>query len=225
MTGAHDPVAELDALLAAGRAHGFDWTDAHRCVDLLDFVPGRTAVVARALDDALDASSLDALWRLPPDVPGVLEGAHRGIRRGLSRPWPMRGSERPVEGLAMRFAPRRLAIDFPASRARHFPATLARAHESLGAGATPLDAPLRTRLEALEVGRKRHYRACVDLSPQTTLSDQKGDVAVEFEQLRGNLARLKGVRLWINGWQVGARVPVPDRARALLVAAWFEALR
>jgi len=201
---AHDPVAELDALIGRASTAGLGWADAHRAVDLLDFVPGRARAVARALDDRLDAAHLDALWRLPPALPGVVEGTYRGLRLGLRRSWPA------AEDAPGFTAPRCLALEFPRSRARRFPELLARAQ------ALPQRDVESGQLLALEVAGRRRYRLELGRAPAAPADD-------ELRWLHSALARIKGVRLWFNGWPVDADGPWPLRTRELLVDAWLEA--
>ena len=188
---------ELDQLLEDARERALTGPECEHLLALLPAVPGRTRTVARALADQESPSAVDALLRLPPDLPGVTEGVHRAVSLGWRRHYPARE------------APRLLAIDFRASRARAFPSLLDRALARFG-----------PRLERLELGRHRCYRFVV-LPGEARVPELEAEVSWLHERL----ARQAGTRLWLNGWVLRRGEPFSIRTLGLLVHAWFDGAR
>ena len=134
----------------------------------------------------------------------MVEGTYRGLKQGLVRTWP--NGESGVEFSA----PRRLALEFPRSRARRFPELLARTQAMANRG--------EAELVALDVSGRRRYRLLI-------VPTQATATAGEARWVHAACDRLKGVRVWFNGWPVDTDGPWSLRTRQLLLDAWLQAAR
>lgn len=198
-----DPRSEamqtLDGLLSkAGR----ESLDAHACarmVELTGLVPGWIKRVAHALSAQRSAAAVDALRRMQPGVPGVVEGLFQAFAHGVVR--------RRCDGGN---APVMLALDFRRSRAKGFEVLLERAQAVFG------DA-----LEVLSVDGKLHYRISL-FGGRGTLAGRAAAISHDLNWLHAKLARLKGTRLWLNGWcfESGGTFKAPVQAH--LVGGWLS---
>jgi hypothetical protein len=103
-----------------------------------------------------------------------------------------------------------LALEFRSSSARRFPLLVERASAAFGPG-----------LERIRVEGKLHYRfALLDDGPE--LRRRAAAVELDVEALHRDLERLRGVRVWINGWCFADDSAIAPRSRAALVRAWFD---
>ncbi len=75
----------LEQLLARARRSALPAEDCQRLVEHVALVPGRLRQVAHALSAQRDPAAVDALLQLPPHVPGVVEGVHAAVLRGVTR--------------------------------------------------------------------------------------------------------------------------------------------
>lgn len=194
-----DELAELDANLAAALAGSLSADACARCVELASAAPGKMRAVAEALAAQRTAPAVDALLRLPVRTPGVLEGVFQAIRHGVARRRPDTGA----------FA-RRLALDFRHGRARDFATIVERAHRAFGA-----DHAEAGRFERLSLDDHPCYRVTV------TPGHWPPGLAVDVAWLQRRLGRLRGSRLWLNGWCFPQDGPMPPAAQAHLVDAWL----
>ena len=196
-----DPVTELDALLA--RAETRDATlDAEACarlVELCALAPGRVRRVVPVLGRQRDAAAVDALLALPPGASGVVESVFAALRRGAARRRP--------DGLPY---PHMLALEFRSSSSRRFPRLVARASAAFG-----------EELERIRVAGKLHYRVSL-LGDPALLGRQAPALELDVEGLHRDLSRLRGVRLWLNGWRFDDHSALGPRTRAPLLRGWFE---
>ncbi len=197
-----DPRAEalqtLEGLLArAGR----EALGPHACatmVELTGLVPGWIKRVAHALSAQRSAAAVDALRRMQPGVPGVVEGLYQAFAHGVVRT-RSDGSEAPVM----------LGLDFRRSRSKGFDDLLERAQAVFGGG-----------FEVFRVGGKLHYRISL-FGGRGTLAGRAAAISNDLGWLHGKLARLKGTRLWLNGWCFEAGGPFKAPVQAHLVGGWL----
>lgn len=198
-------LVELDGLLALAELEALGARSCRRLVELVAMAPGRTRRVVSRLSSQRDAAAVDALLALPPATSGVVEGLFRALRAGVRRCF------------ADRWAPHMLALEFPTSTSKRFPVVRERAIAGFGAG-----------LERLEVAGKLRYRVAVFPARVGVDAGSAGARrrlaawAFELEGLLRDLRRLRGVRLWLNGWRFDDDAPVAATARLALMRAWFE---
>jgi hypothetical protein len=168
-------------------------------VEALRLAPGMLRRAAHALSAQADAAAVDALLTLPPGVPGVVEGLYRAMRGGVAR--------RRRDGTD---CPLFLALDFRRSRARAFDAALDRARAVFG------DA-----LEALDVDGRAHYRLLLARGPGT-LAGRAAAAAHDVQWLHTRLGKLRGARLWLNGWCFPQDGPISPAIQVHLVRGWLS---
>lgn len=198
-----DPRAEamqtLEGLLArAGR----ESLDAHACarmVELTGLVPGWIKRVAHALSAQRSSAAVDALRRMQPGVPGVVEGLYHAFAHGIVKA-RADGSEAPVM----------LSLDFRRSRSKGFEDLLERAQAVFADG-----------FEALTVSNKLHYRIGL-FGGRGTLAGRAAAISNDLTWLHGKLARLKGTRLWLNGWSFESSGAFKAPVQAHLVGGWLS---
>ncbi len=193
-----DALAELDGLLRRAE-EGLEPSACVRIVELVDSVPGRMRQAAHALGAQRSPAAVDALLALPPGVPGVVEGLFQAFYRGIRR-------ERPDGGA---FAAG-LALDFPTSRASSFPETLDRARAAFGDG-----------LERLRVGDKQYFRVRIPGPDPRDLAGRTARLGEDLPWLHRRLCRLRGTRLWLNGWCFPQDGPMRPAVQTHLVRAWL----
>lgn len=197
-------LTQLDALLLLAESGPLDARSCLHVTELCALAPGRMRRAVAALSRQRDAAAVDALLGLPAGTRGVIEGVFGALRRGVTRGDPERGP-----------LPHMLALEFRSSSSRSFPQLLARASAAFG-----------SELERIRVGNKLHYR--FTLSERTSEDALRGLSArarsAEFDllALHQDLARLRGVRLWLNGWCFDEHSTLRPPARAALLRAWFE---
>ncbi|MCA9708542.1 MAG: hypothetical protein KDK70_22020 [Myxococcales bacterium] len=189
----------LDRLLTKARRAPLTAAECQQLVEHVGLVPGRLKPVAHALSAQRDAPAVDALLQLPPHVPGVVEGLHAALLDGVTRRWP--------SGQA---CPPLLAIDFRRSRAASFAALVQRARQVFGTG-----------FERLDVGGQPHYRVSLR-EGRGTLAGRVAATAQDVQWLHGRLGRLKGTRLWLNGWCFPVDGPWRAPVQVHLVRAWLS---
>lgn len=195
-------IAALDALL--GRAEPLDASECLMLVEALHEAPGRARRVVERLAAQRDAASVEALLRLPTGTSGVVEGLFAALRRGVARTR--------VDGQA---GERMVAIEFRRSDARRF-------------------APLLERTEAAFGGELEHLRSPSERGPiyrvalferrpaRPSLRRRVSERALELEYLHRSLLRLRGVRVWINGWSFDDHSSLRPPARVPLLRAWLD---
>lgn len=191
-------LAQLDELLA--RAHATALPQ-EACTSLIEYtavLPGRRARVVAALRRQRDPAALDALLRLPSQTPGLVEAVFAGLRHGVARPRP--------DGTT---APRMLALEFRSSKAARFPALVERASAAFG-----------RRLERLRVADTLHYRYAAFEQPD--LATHIRPLVLDIEGIHRDLLRLRGVRLWLNGWCFDDSSPLRPPVRVPLLRGWLD---
>lgn len=193
-----DALARLDALLSRASRAAPDAADAQAMVDLLRFAPGRSRRVAETLAASRSSGAVDALLQLPASIPGVVEGLHQAFSHGVTR---TRRDGSPGSPL--------LALEFVHSRARRFPEYLERAQTAFGGA-----------LRRFRVDGRVHYRFALEPAPGT-LAGRVAVVAHDLTWLHRQLAKLKGSRLWINGWPFDADGPFGASVQVHLLRAWL----
>jgi hypothetical protein len=165
----------------------------------LPLVPGLLRRVVATLATQRDAAAVDALLALPAGAPGVIEALFAAFVAGARRRRPD-GSEFPLL----------LALDFPRSRSPAFADLLARAQASFG------DA-----FERLSIGGRACWRIVI-AQGRGTLAGRASAAAYDLVWLHERLARLRGSRLWLNGWCFTSDGPVRSAAQVHLVRAWLQ---
>lgn len=194
-----DALTRLDALLARARKGAPSAAQTQEMVDLLRLVPGRVRPVAEALAATRSSAGVEALLQIPPSVPGVVEGLYQALAHGVSRAR--------VDGSPC--VPQ-LAVEFVHSRSRRFPELLARAHAAFGEG-----------LRRFDVAGKVHYRFGLEQG-RGTLAGRVAVVSHDLTWLHRQLSKLKGSRLWINGWCFPVDGPFGSAVQVHLVRAWLN---
>jgi len=216
------PLQRLDNLLLTAKAQQLDRDNCEYLVALSQFFPGRRRAIASTLGHQFSPQALDALFALPPSLPGVVEGLCRAIARGVTRSF-----EAPVHQ-----SPQLIALLFRRSRARNFGDYLHRA-----------TAAFPQALERLDHGGVITYRIALRPQQATAQGPRLGESSTpgighpctpgevarlgsEFQWLHQRLARLRGTELWINGWSLGHGSPSRQTpaVQVHLVRAYFQAL-
>jgi hypothetical protein len=198
-------LAELDALLDRARTQVLDAGACAALIRLSATLPGRRPRVVDALRRQRSSAALDALLALPSGTPGVIEAVFAGLHHGVARPRPDGSS-----------CPRMLALEFRSSKSRRFPALVERATAAFGA-----------RLERLRVAEILHYRFAVFERPypddeRVTLPAVVRPLVLDIESIHRDLLRLRGVRLWLNGWCFDDDSSLRPAVRAPLLRAWLD---
>lgn len=198
-----DPRSEaaqaLELLLGRAQRAPLPADDCQRLLDLVALVPGRLRQVAAALSAQRDAAAVDALLQLPPHVPGVVEGIFAALAAGVAR---RRRDGQPCPPL--------LALDFRRSRAKAFDELLARTEHAFG-----------PELERLDVDGQPSYRVTLR-EGRGTLAGRVAAVAQDVQWLHARLGRLKGTRLWLNGWCFPVDGPWRAPIQVHLLRAWLS---
>jgi hypothetical protein len=193
-----DAQLNLDRALARGRKEALPPHVCLQMVEDLSLVPGYAKRVAHSLSAQRSAAAVEALRLMPPGVPGVVEGLHGAFVAGVSRV-RADGSN----------APPFLAIDFRRSRSKSFDALLHRAQLVFS------DA-----LEAFRVSGQLYFRFMIQ-SRRGTVAGRAAAVAHDLHYLHDRLGRLKGTRLWLNGWCFPVEGPFRPPVQVHLVRAWL----
>lgn len=194
-------LAQLDALLLHAGSEPLDAGACAALVELSATLPGRRARVVEVLRRQRDGVAIDALLALPSRTPGVVEGVFAGLRHGVAR--------RRADGSAF---PRMLALEFRSSKARRFPTLVERATAAFG-----------SRLERLRIGDALIYRVAIfELAGAPALADVVGPLALDIESIHRDLLRLRGVRLWLNGWCFDDDSPLRPPVRVPLLRGWLD---
>ncbi|MFO7562732.1 MAG: hypothetical protein R6X02_08810 [Enhygromyxa sp.] len=191
-------LAQLDELLGRAPTELLDVGACATLVSLSAAVPGRRARVVEALRRQRDSAALDALLRLPSRTPGVVEAVFAGLRHGVARPRS--------DGSAF---PCMLALEFRSSKSRRFPALIDRATAAFGA-----------RLERLRVADVLHYRFA--MFEHADLPASIRPLALDIESIHRDLLRLRGVRLWLNGWCFDDDSTLRPAIRVPLLRGWLD---
>jgi hypothetical protein len=161
-------------------------------------LPGRRARVVAALRRQRDPAALETLLQLPVQTPGLVEAVFAGLRHGVARPRP--------DGST---SPRMLALEFRSSKAARFPALVERASAAFGA-----------RLERLRVADTLYYRFASFERPG--FAAQIRPLVLDIEGIHRDLLRLRGVRLWLNGWCFDDSSALRPPVRVPLLRGWLE---
>ncbi|MCA9701672.1 MAG: hypothetical protein KC431_29395 [Myxococcales bacterium] len=196
-TGPLGALEELDALLALAAGGPLPAADCLRMVSLLEAAPGRRDRVVTALARQRDTAAVDALLTLPTGTRGMIEGVFAALRSGVSRDFDHAA------------APRMLALEFRSSTSSRFPPLVARAQAAFG-----------PRLERLRVDGALHYRLVLQEGPK--LRSQVRALELDLERLHRELLRIRGVRLWLNGWCLDDRSAIRPPARVPLLRGWLD---
>lgn len=192
-------LARLEELLARARTQALDLDACTTLVELGTALPGRRARLVEALRRQRDSAALEALLSLPHGTPQVAEAVFAGLRHGVARPR--------ADGSSF---PRMLALEFRSSRSARFPRLIERASAAFGA-----------RLERLRVAEILHYRFAA-IEPADPLPTLIRPLALDIESLHRDLLRLRGVRLWLNGWCFDERSPLQPAVRVPLLRGWLD---
>jgi hypothetical protein len=174
---------------------------ADECMSLVDavrLVPGLLRPTVQTLSIQRDAAAVDALLAVPGQVPGVVEGLFGAFSHGITR-HRFDGSA----GVAM------LALDFRRGKSPLFAEVVERAHHVFGDGFVLLD-----------VEGVLHHRVALD-ARRGTLGGRAAAIAHDVTWLHAKLSRLKGTRLWLNGWCFADAGPLKPAAQIHLVRAWL----
>lgn len=200
-------LTELDGMLALARTGPLAPDGCRRLLELAPEVPGRARQIVEVLARQRDAAAVEALLELPAHTPGIIEGLFAALRHGVVR--------RAGDGHEF---PHMLALEFRSSSSRRFPSLLARASAAFG-----------SELERIRIDARLHYRFALIDEPahghDASLRERAAPVELDVEQLHRDLARLRGVRLWLNGWCFDDHSKIAPPARAPLLRAWFEWVR
>lgn len=190
-------LAELDALLQAHPPLSPDVCA--RLGALARAIPGRRRRVAEALGREASPAAVDALLTFPPGE--AVLGVHRALRAGACRE------------VAGRPCPAQLTLEFRPSRARAFPDLLARAAAAFGPW-----------LERLLVDGQLWYRLALWPAAEPRLHRHLTGHGQDLLWLHGHLARLRGTRLWLNGWLFPAGGAWTPAHQVHLVHGWLDHL-
>lgn len=189
----------LTDLLQKAERTTLDAVACNTLVEQVRLVPGFVRRVAHALSEQGNSAAVDALRLLPPGVPGVVEGLHRSIGRGVTRSRRDGGACPPM-----------IALDFKRGRTQGFEELLRRAYAVFG------DA-----FEVLEIAGQLHYRIGLRAG-RGTLAGRASAVAPDLQWLHGKLGKRKHTRLWINGWPFASEGPFTAPIQIHLVRAWLS---
>ena len=191
-------LVELDMLISRGRGAPLTAADCMHLTELVPLVPGRARQVVDHLSAQGDAAAVEALLQLPSHLPGLVEAIHHAVGKGVAR--------RRIDGKS---PVRLLALDFRHSRAKNFPDLVGRAALTFG-----------PQFERFDVRGRPHYRFMVR-EGAGTLAGRVSAAAQELLWLHGRLARLRGSRLWINGWCLPSDGPFGAAVQVHWVRAWL----
>ncbi|MEM7151202.1 MAG: hypothetical protein AAF799_00095 [Myxococcota bacterium] len=189
----------VERLLHQARRSPLGVPECEALIEAVGMVPGRLRPVAHALSAQRDAAAVDALLRMSPQVPGVIEGVFGAISAGVTR---VRWGGDPC--------PHLMAMDFRRSRAKTFEALVDRSRRVFA-----------SRFEILDIAGQPWFRVSVHEGPGT-FAGRVAAKAQDIQWLHGRLGRLKGTRLWLNGWCLAADGPWRAPIQAHLLRAWLS---
>lgn len=193
-----DALADIHRLMQRGQKRNLTAKDCTTLVHQLRLAPGMLKQVAYCLSDQQSACGVDALLQLPSTVPGVIEGLYRAFSHGIVRLRLDGSSCVPM-----------LALDFRRSRAKTFDQLLTRAQTVF-----------TEHFEALSIYGQLHYRVGLQ-GGRGTLAGRASAISHDLQWLHGRLSKLKGTRLWINGWSFASDGPFRAPVQVHLVQAWL----
>ncbi len=193
-----EALQNLERLLARSSRESLSSSQCLAMVEQVRLVPGYARRVAHALSAQRSSAGVEALLALPPHVPGVVEGLYQAVAHGVSR--------RRADGSA---CPPLLAMDFRRSRARQAAEMVHRARAVFGES-----------FETLRVDGTIHYRFSLRQG-RGTLAGRASAASRETLWLHGRLSKLRGSRLWLNGWCFPSEGPIRGPIQVHLVRAWF----
>ncbi|MCA9661737.1 MAG: hypothetical protein KC486_25590 [Myxococcales bacterium] len=181
-----------------------------RLRDILDLL----ALRADAIGEVLAAEQGLVAW----DRAAILGHAQRQLRRLLEAPEPVGG-----EAVGVVLERRRQPLECLAPA---WGALLrgARVHVGGEAGATRVGVELLGELaERLEIDGAPAYRLALWAGPRRqALRDLLRAHGGDLLYLHGRLARLRGARLWLNGWCFASDGPWSAPRQVHLVRAWID---
>lgn len=189
----------LDSLLSRAKKEALDAVACDAMLERVALVPGYVKAVAHALSAQRSAPAVEALRCMPPNVPGVVEGLYQAFYHGVTR--------RRIDGSSCEPM---LAIDFRRSRSKGMEQVIERAQ-----------AVFAESFEALRVSGNIVYRFGI-FGTRGTLAGRAAAMAQDLKWLHGRLGRLKGTRLWINGWCFETDGPFRAPVQVHLVHAWLS---
>ncbi|MBL9106968.1 MAG: hypothetical protein JNL82_39065 [Myxococcales bacterium] len=119
-------------------------------------------------------------------------------------------------------APRVLALDFRSSRTRSFPDLVRRAQAV--ADVARACAVFETLAVVDRPGDRQHYRLAVwqGRAPAAAVAAALRAAHLDLTWLHARLVRLRGTRLWLNGWSFADDHPIGPAAQAHLLQAWLR---
>jgi len=185
-------------LLDLARRRALSAAECFELVEAVGLVPGLLRPTVQVLSCQRDGAAVDALLSLPSGVPGLVEALYGAFAAGAMR---TRTDGAPTVAM--------LAMDFRRSRSAAFDEALARAAAVFGDG-----------LERLEVEDRVHYRFAID-ARRGTLAGRAAAIALDVQWLHGRLSKLKGSRLWLNGWCFDDLGTIRPPVQIHLVRGWL----
>lgn len=185
-------------LLDHGRRRALTAAECFELVEAVGIVPGLLRPSVQLFSCQRDGAAVDALLALPSSVPGLVEALYGAFAGGVTR---MRVDGSPCFAM--------LAMDFRRSRSAAFDESLARAAAVFGDG-----------LEQLEVEQRVCYRFAID-SRRGTLAGRAAAIALDVQWLHGKLSKLRGTRLWLNGWCFDEAGTIRPPVQIHLVRGWL----
>ncbi len=193
-----EALAEAMRWLDTAKRRSLSAVECQRLVEAVGHAPGLLRPTVQALSCQRDAAAVDAILSLPTTVPGAVEALYSAFHGGVVRQWP--------DGA---HAPALLALDFRRSRSAAFSEVLARAAQVFGDG-----------LEWLSVDGREVHRIVLD-ARRGTIAGRAAAAALDLQWLHARLAKLRGTRLWLNGWCFDENAAVRPTVQAHLVRAWL----
>lgn len=172
--------------------------DCMHLVEQVRLVPGLVKRVAHVLSAQRTPGAVEALRSMPANVPGVVEGLYQAFAQGVTR----RRSDATS-------CPPMLALEFRRSRARNFDKILGRTR-----------AVFTDRFEALSVEGRLYYRVGLAAGPGT-LAGRAAAVSHDLMWLHRALGKLRGTRLWLNGWPFPSDGPFSAAIQIHLLRGWL----
>lgn len=191
-------LAQAQRLLDLSRRKALGAAECFELVEAVGMVPGLLRPTVRMLSCQRDGAAVDALLALPGGVPGLVEALYGAFAAGVTR---SRVDGTPCYAM--------LAMDFRHSRSAAFDEALARAAAVFGDG-----------LERLELERRVYYRFAID-ARRGTLAGRASAIALDVQWLHARLAKLRGSRLWLNGWCFDDDSAIRPPVQVHLVRGWL----
>lgn len=165
--------------------------------------------------DLFEGTGSDAARR-PGARPPNVDGPRLPPRRPGAPPQAAEGPSAATD------APRVLALDFRSSRTRSFPDLVRRAQAV--ADVARACAEFETLAVVDRPGDRQHYRLAVwqGRAPAAAVAAALRAAHLDLTWLHARLVRLRGTRLWLNGWCFADDHPIGPAAQAQLLQAWLR---